>query len=134
MSKPGSRRRDRLTWARDRDEELLQLYIRLAMEHQANAAAWERWQKPYFEFCPENAHRDQNQRARAHLSQYLDETEASDEADGHLGARLGLRKRSSFKMATLSLKIVDYQRLVPGDSWLLTAVGSIPPLLKKGFK
>jgi hypothetical protein len=37
-------------------------------------------------------------------------------------------------MATLSLKIVDYQRVVPGDSWLITAVGEIPALLKKGLQ
>src|SRR5262245_37431683 len=95
VSKPGARRRDRLTWTRARDEELLQLYIRLTMEHRANEQAWARWQKPYFEACPENSTRHQNQAARAYLSNYLDAADASGEpADGHLGSTLGLRKRA----------------------------------------
>ena len=36
MSQPNDRRRDQLRWAKDRDAELLQLYVRIAMEHQAN--------------------------------------------------------------------------------------------------
>jgi hypothetical protein len=39
MSRPTDRRRNRLTWAKDRDAELLNLHIRIAMEHQANEAA-----------------------------------------------------------------------------------------------
>jgi hypothetical protein len=107
MSKPGARRRDRLVWAKDRDAELLQLHIRLAMEHQADAAAWERWQKPYFEVCPENSARHQNQTARAYLSNYLDAADTSGEAaDGHLGSKFGLRKRANEAM-TLNLKLME---------------------------
>jgi hypothetical protein len=43
-----------------------------------------------------------------------------------------LNKRS--EMATIALKIVDYQRVVPGSDWLITACGEIPSLLVKGFK
>ena len=39
MSQPNDRRRDQLRWAKDRDAELLQLYVRIAMEHQANGTA-----------------------------------------------------------------------------------------------
>src|SRR5262249_41131031 len=107
MSKPGARRRDRLIWAKARDAELLALHIRLTMEHRANEQAWARWEKPHFEFCPENAERDQNQRARAYLSNYLDEADASGEAaDGHLGSRVGLRKRANPGM-TLNLKLME---------------------------
>jgi hypothetical protein len=107
MSKPGAHRRDRLVWAKDRDAELLQLHIRLAMEHQANAAPWERWQKPYFEACPENRARHQNQGARAYLSNYLDAADTSGEAaDGHLGSQYGLRKRAN-EVMTLNLKLME---------------------------
>jgi hypothetical protein len=58
-----------------------------------DAARWAFWQKPYFEHCPENAARDQNQRARAYLSQYLDESDAVEAPDTHLGSILGMRKR-----------------------------------------
>jgi hypothetical protein len=92
---------------------------------------WEHWQKPYFERCPENVARDQNQGVRSYLSSSLDE-EDPVAADGLLGDKAGWRKRSN--VATIALKIVDYQRVVPGSDWLITACGEIPALLVKGFK
>src|SRR5215472_7515969 len=105
MSKPGARRRDRLIWAKARDAELLALHIRLTMEHRANEQAWARWAKPHFEFCPENAERDQNQRARAYLSNYLDADASDEAADGHLGSTIGLRKAN--EAMTLNLKLME---------------------------
>ena len=106
MSKPGAGRKDRLTWARDRDAELLALYIRLTMERRADEEAWRRWEKPYFEACPENSVRHQNQGARAYLSNYLDAADASAEAaDGHLGSTIGLRKAN--EAMTLNLKLME---------------------------
>jgi len=141
MSKPRDRRNNRSSRPWEREVELIVLQDRLRRERQANEAAqspgadlararWEFWHRPYFETCPENGVRDQNQRARAHLSRYLDVVDP-EEADGHLGTRIGLRKRSN--MAVLSLKIVDYQRQAP-DNWLLTACGEIPEVVKKGFR
>ena len=55
-------------------------------------AVWVFWHKPYFEACPENSPRGQNQRMRGYLSRYLDDADVSSEvSDSHLG-RIGLKK------------------------------------------
>jgi hypothetical protein len=56
------------------------------------AAVWVFWHRPYFEACPENSPRGQNQRMRGYLSRYLDDCDVSNElSDSHLG-RIGLKK------------------------------------------
>jgi len=55
--------------------------------------AWLFWHKPYFEPCPENPARHQNQAVRAHLSGYLSETAADEAPDGHLGGENWLEER-----------------------------------------
>lgn len=97
-------------------------------------ARWACWHRPYFERCPENAARDQNQGARAHLSRYLDEVAADEAPDGHLGSRLGLRKRSGQAMQFYGrTSEIEAQRWGTKIRCSLDCRGASIPQLKKAF-
>jgi len=134
MSQPNDRRRDQLRWAKDRDAELLQLYVRIAMEHQANGTALDPrgdMERAKLEWAAR-----QNTETREWLADYLERVDPwpGQRPDTLLGTKVGLKKRSNQPMQIYG----RVSEIVP-EKWstkirvALNSAGLSPRRLKAAF-